>query len=1004
MNTSTNWKIFFIIFFCSLCLVLLGAPNDETDFKKIPNTITFDNQSGKQALVKVVGPTSRSIAVPDGETRTVNVTSGEYYILIRYGSEPEDYQYRKGDPFRVVQTSTKYTAITITLHKVIGGDYETHPVSRKEFEYAIINNPKNARLYIYRGVAHLLNNDNDKALYDLTKSIGLDPDFWQAYYHRGLAYKIKKDFVRAITNYSKAIEKNPDYMMSYISRGLCYRNIENYDQAVADFTKAIDLKPNDSSAYYHRGMTYALDNQLDQAVFDFQKALEIQPDFEDAEKNLEKFLQRRKRIQSSLTKLRLTITSDVQWSDCRITPVDVKVLDKITDPRQIHSYKPYSSNKLVVVKLKGMMDNTINLSINDLLAYYIHEGKKYDQRPEGIARVLEHEYLPWGDLIFWESPIWNESSNVVIEIKPNLNVFELAFSVPEEIEEFFLGTTDSKEVALINEIQKIESGDDLLFSNQEIKDSLISPERILKIDSLLSETKKGAPVITIATNRDGSVSEMFYFTEDRIIREFYRGNVYFEFTNDEGGTERFSYTSDYEELEEKDWFREGRYTIHSDKDLNGDNEVDRDIDTLERRVRQGRVYFYGTGPEGRMLAREDIADMGPGSFRTFLIPEGIDAEGVRPGSANEALSLGAKEVFSGQNAAKENQRTAMINRLIAKNNALITERLNDTKDTQLSRRVRGRIFEGRLWAIATDRLFNASSIVFYDQAPGELGIATWDGEQDRWVDSTVKYTSEENMVDRIEDISDEAGRKVSFHVDLLAFQLERLRWDKVLLQTEIAKAMQELYRLNIEMRKARVSAEMWDVARSHLNDVLLGWGGNARAVLLYKSADDLPSLDERIVRVGGLRKYADTMGTKSTHDDVVVTFGMKALEYWFDQLRMKLYNSRVSEMAAEGGVAILTEKKTGKDHLYIGQDMVKHYNNLRSELQKIAPEETDYNEATNSFNLTQEGIDYRVKLVGGLEGAELEMEKAREAYKKAKEFSDLLREIVNEYKNKTDSL
>jgi hypothetical protein len=101
-----------------------------------PNTITFENQSGELALVRLIGKTQQVIEVPNGRSRTVNVSAGEYYILIRYGNEPSKYAYSRGNPFTVTQTAERYSAITITLHTVIDGNYLTHPISEKEFNVA----------------------------------------------------------------------------------------------------------------------------------------------------------------------------------------------------------------------------------------------------------------------------------------------------------------------------------------------------------------------------------------------------------------------------------------------------------------------------------------------------------------------------------------------------------------------------------------------------------------------------------------------------------------------------------------------------------------------------------------------------------------------------------------------------------------------------------------------------------------------------------------------------
>jgi len=125
----SQWAI--MIFALSVCMsvnILIVYAQESK------NMITFENQSGKLALVKLVGPTAKSAEVPHGETRTVNVTAGDYYILTRYGNTPDQYTYTKGEPFTVTETATQYSVMTITLHTVVGGDYPTHPISQEEFD------------------------------------------------------------------------------------------------------------------------------------------------------------------------------------------------------------------------------------------------------------------------------------------------------------------------------------------------------------------------------------------------------------------------------------------------------------------------------------------------------------------------------------------------------------------------------------------------------------------------------------------------------------------------------------------------------------------------------------------------------------------------------------------------------------------------------------------------------------------------------------------------------
>lgn len=99
-----------------------------------PNTLTLDNRSGEDALVKVVGPTSAAVEVPTGSSRTIHVAGGGYLLLVRYGRDPRRYSYTKGDPFTVRQTPTQYSMTTITLHKVVNGNYGTVRIPAGEFE------------------------------------------------------------------------------------------------------------------------------------------------------------------------------------------------------------------------------------------------------------------------------------------------------------------------------------------------------------------------------------------------------------------------------------------------------------------------------------------------------------------------------------------------------------------------------------------------------------------------------------------------------------------------------------------------------------------------------------------------------------------------------------------------------------------------------------------------------------------------------------------------------
>ena len=97
------------------------------------NTLTFDNQSGDDAVVKVVGPieppkASGSVIPPNGPVQviqlalgdrlTIHVASGTFLILVRYGSDPAAYTYSCGGPVNQQESEGHHSAVTITLRKV----------------------------------------------------------------------------------------------------------------------------------------------------------------------------------------------------------------------------------------------------------------------------------------------------------------------------------------------------------------------------------------------------------------------------------------------------------------------------------------------------------------------------------------------------------------------------------------------------------------------------------------------------------------------------------------------------------------------------------------------------------------------------------------------------------------------------------------------------------------------------------------------------------------------
>ncbi len=176
--------------------------------------------------------------------------------------------------------------------------------------------------YFFRAVAYQLQSDNNAAILDYTRAMGLKPDFVAAYINRGKVYFDKGDhdrsladvneaiklgsrpldlamghsnrgsiyaaqgdFERAMFDYNLAINLSPDYADAYANRGSAYGSLGDYREGLDDLTRAIALKPENAKAYYSRGIIrYELDD-LEGAVADFDRAIGLSPDYSEAYNN-----------------------------------------------------------------------------------------------------------------------------------------------------------------------------------------------------------------------------------------------------------------------------------------------------------------------------------------------------------------------------------------------------------------------------------------------------------------------------------------------------------------------------------------------------------------------------------------------------------------------------------------------------------------------------------------------------------------------------------------------
>jgi hypothetical protein len=102
------------------------------------NFVRFVNRSGQPACVRLFDQKTSArvveVEVPNQKTKGVLTKNGVYFIVTRYGETEKDYRYSKGKKITVQPPPGKRQVVTITLHKIKGGNYPTQKADKNQFE------------------------------------------------------------------------------------------------------------------------------------------------------------------------------------------------------------------------------------------------------------------------------------------------------------------------------------------------------------------------------------------------------------------------------------------------------------------------------------------------------------------------------------------------------------------------------------------------------------------------------------------------------------------------------------------------------------------------------------------------------------------------------------------------------------------------------------------------------------------------------------------------------
>ncbi len=135
--------------------------------------------------------------------------------------------------------------------------------------------------YLYRGMAHHQQGENEAAIADITECFTAAPDHKDtdfAHFERGAAYIADKQYAKAVADFDAAVQLKPGESHYYSMRGSAYFDMGKNPEAIADQSKAIELDPKSSDAYSERAVAYLLHDDYAAAVGDAAEVLQLSPD------------------------------------------------------------------------------------------------------------------------------------------------------------------------------------------------------------------------------------------------------------------------------------------------------------------------------------------------------------------------------------------------------------------------------------------------------------------------------------------------------------------------------------------------------------------------------------------------------------------------------------------------------------------------------------------------------------------------------------------------------
>jgi tetratricopeptide (TPR) repeat protein len=146
-----------------------------------------------------------------------------------------------------------------------------------EMTAAITKYPKNKYLYMYRFVLYSKMEDEARAKKDIDRAIAADRGYAEAYATRAALFLDNEDYDKAVRDFNKAITLKPGLAEAHKGLGYTYYKKGDYANAINPLMETVRLKDDNMEVYYLLGRAYAAQENFDNAIECFTKIIQNFP-------------------------------------------------------------------------------------------------------------------------------------------------------------------------------------------------------------------------------------------------------------------------------------------------------------------------------------------------------------------------------------------------------------------------------------------------------------------------------------------------------------------------------------------------------------------------------------------------------------------------------------------------------------------------------------------------------------------------------------------------------